>query len=881
MTIFSEYLKISLWMTPILLLALWLLPKISQRYTAKLSYFVWLVIAVRLVVPWNFTLPAETAPLHVDIPQQTMLVWTPMELPSEGEMEAKGGLQLTPGGMPETENEGIEVPSMTWTPLQVMFIIWLAGAIFSMVPTAVSTLQLKKLLRRWEKAPSPETAALYEKAAGEKRSPLAVSPALETPMAVGLFQTKIYLPHEEYTAQELEMIFRHELIHWRRKDLWYKFLLLLARSIHWFHPLVWLMAKRANRDLEISCDGEAVKEKDMAYRKAYSLMILQEAERGLQKQAALTTCFTDGKRALQERLVEIMNGKKRKKGMALVAMTLVLALSCGCLVSYGGADTGGDPLVDMAENAVLTAEQQEMVRLWAEALSIRDGKIRYDMMGEKAKTQFEAEQKAVQGEDWDFNIGGSSPWVMSYEVDEKENAAIITYTMQDSIPQCYTMKELLKFGEENGKTVVESYLTSNLYWEDGKVHPVISRSDTELDEGIWDFMYQSVVGFISQSKWSVYELENFTFDVQKIEKERLSNGMDEVRVDFALQVKHRNPFCDPDEVGYIKEAKEKGSSHYQELYDGYYVQQDANTTMQFVCQVSPKDRFIYEDTCDTDSFRLYTSDEVHPLIAYYDNETPAYLPYYSKEPNGPWYCSLLKFSDENVVQVNRKILIPDTTGRTNNGYFDFYLGYGINAEVAEDAVITLGGAGEEQKNLSGKEWLTWMQENRATLQDRSFTVIMEPAEDEKYIITAVKEGYHSAFAVEDKNMPLNQKNIPSGYPTDSKTSIAPFFNREGNVQHTGVDFSTDGKKIPVRATADGIVTQTEFDAKKGLYVRIDHENGYTTLFSHLSQVDVKVNDVVKKGDVIGITGMTGQATGIHCHYEIQLNGLSQDPKDYL
>lgn len=55
---------------------------------------------------------------------------------------------------------------------------------------------------------------------------------------------------------------------------------------------------------------------------------------------------------------------------------------------------------------------------------------------------------------------------------------MITYTMQDSEPAYYTMKELLKFGEENGKTVVAGYLTSNLYWEDGKVHhpfPVRNR----------------------------------------------------------------------------------------------------------------------------------------------------------------------------------------------------------------------------------------------------------------------------------------------------------------------------------------------------------------------------------------------------------------------
>ena len=876
MMIFSEYLKISLWMTPILLLALWLLPKISQRYTAKLSYFVWLVIAVRLVVPWNLALPAEKAPLHVDIPQQTMLIWTPMELPAEEERKAKGGLQLTPGGMPETENEGIEVPSMTWTPMQVMFIIWLAGAIFSMVPTAVSTLQLKKLLRRWEKAPSPETAAFYEKAAGEKRPPLAVSPALETPMAVGLFQTKIYLPHEEYTAQELEMIFRHELIHWRRKDLWYKFLLLLARSIHWFHPFVWLMAKRANRDLEISCDGEAVKEKDMAYRKAYSLMILQEAERGLQKQAALTTCFTDGKRALQERLVEVMNGKKRKKGMALVAMTLVLALSCGCLVSYGGADTGGDPLVDMAENAVLTAEQQEMVRLWAEALSIRDGKIRYDMMGEKAKTQFEAEQKAVQGEDWDFNIGGSSPWVMSYEVDEKENAAIITYTMQDSIPQCYTMKELLKFGEENGKTVVESYLTSNLYWEDGKVHPVVSRAGAEIDEGIWDFMYQSVIGFYSESKWNIYEIERFDFDIQSVTTEKLDDTRERVTVDFGMKMSYRNPFRNPDEAGYIEQAKETGHPYYEIFYKEYYQQQTMYEDMRFVMDIQSDAGKIYEDTVYEESILIYTKETDHPLIEDDGKYVYAYEFNYDTRPT-EWYCSFQVNPDTATMAASRNIFIQDRTGRTNNGYFAVPLGFGAGISVSADSVILLGGPGEEQKKVTPEEWKKIVAEDMHGNQ-RYYTAVFKEAADGNYEVVEAREGYWNIDVA--SNSEAEQKHVPSGYPTASRTITTPFAMQDTLRRHTGIDITASGN-LPVYATADGIILEAGFDAAKGNYVKINHLNGYTTLYAHLSKLDVKAGDQVKKGHVLGLTGKTGTAVGIHCHYEIQLNGIYQDPANYL
>ena len=867
--IFLEYLKISLWMTPILLLALLLLPKIWQRYTAKLSYFVWLVIAVRLIAPWSLTLPEERTPIQLEVPQERIVQWVPMELyqPLDEAKWKQIQEERVRAGLPEREIP-IEEKSGIKT-IDALALVWLAGAVISMLRTAVSTLQLKNLLRRWEKPPSEKTQEFYEKTAGEKRPPLAVSSVLETPMAVGVFHTKIYLPHEEYTEQELEMIFRHELIHWRRKDLWYKFLLLLARSIHWFHPLVWLMAKRANRDLEISCDGEAVKEKDMAYRKAYSLMILQEAERGLQKQAALTTCFTDGKRALQERLVEIMNGKQRKKGMALVAVTLVLALTCGCLVSYGGSDP-----VSAQTDVALVEGVRSMAETWAKALETRDGKPRYEMMSEACKAAFIEEQKGALGDDWNYVIGWSSPWVMSYEVEAKEGTAIITYTMEDSSPSQYVMKELLRFGEENGKLVVVDHFCSNIYWEDGKVHPVRSKSGVELDEGIWDFMYQSVIGYISQSKWSIYELERFDFDILNVDTQAMSDGTNQVTVDFRLHQTYRNPFRDPDDVGYIKRAKETGHPHYQILYDEYYQQQEANTALRFVCYVQQDAAVIHEDTCDPERFCLYVDDgDPHALT--FEKEYSADDSYYDETPADGWFCTLRLSIDQTHVAAQRQIIIPDTTGRTNNGYFRYDIGLPKQFEIAENAVVIVGGAGEEPRTMKKAEWINW---RKSVDRPIGYTLQFERNEAGEFIITGLREGWWKATEVTART---KQGNVPSGYPTDSREITTAFAMWHPDRQHTGLDFSTDNKNIPVRATADGIILEAGFDAKKGNYVKINHLNGYTTLYAHLSKLDVKVGDQVKKGHVLGLTGKTGTAVGIHCHYEIQLNGIYQDPANYL
>ena len=95
-----------------------------------------------------------------------------------------------------------------------------------------------------------------------------------------------------------------------------------------------------------------------------------------------------------------------------------------------------------------------------------------------------------------------------------------------------------------------------------------------------------------------------------------------------------------------------------------------------------------------------------------------------------------------------------------------------------------------------------------------------------------------------------------------------------------MDFATGGK-IPVRATADGIVTEAQYDKILGYYVKLNHLNGFTTLYGHLSKIDVAVGDSVQKGDTLGKTGQTGTATGIICHYEVQLHENYQNPENYL
>lgn len=98
--------------------------------------------------------------------------------------------------------------------------------------------------------------------------------------------------------------------------------------------------------------------------------------------------------------------------------------------------------------------------------------------------------------------------------------------------------------------------------------------------------------------------------------------------------------------------------------------------------------------------------------------------------------------------------------------------------------------------------------------------------------------------------------------------------------HAGIDFSANvGARVS--ATADGLVIGAGTDGAYGKNIRLDHGHGLVTLYGHLSRVDVKVGEQVKRGQAIGAVGNTGRSTGPHLHYEVRINGIPQDPHRFL
>lgn len=100
--------------------------------------------------------------------------------------------------------------------------------------------------------------------------------------------------------------------------------------------------------------------------------------------------------------------------------------------------------------------------------------------------------------------------------------------------------------------------------------------------------------------------------------------------------------------------------------------------------------------------------------------------------------------------------------------------------------------------------------------------------------------------------------------------------------HSGIDLvSSKYGTDYIIAFADGVVTYAGYNGSYGNVVYINHGNGYQTRYAHQKYLNVKVGDNVKKGDILGYMGTTGNSTGNHVHFEVRINGNTVDPYDYV
>lgn len=248
----TDLLIISASVSGIVLLIFALMPILDRRYSAVWKYYVWLILSVRLLIPFRLEIP--DAPIKLTTPPAGTFVSrtdtaVPIEYYSDDSYKEKG-------------NDAID--SANYAPIitvsQLVLFVWRLGAAIVLLYHIGSYIMFKRKIKHHMK---------------KKDDGVYLCGCIRTPMMIGFFKPIILLPDKACSDDELEVIMKHEMTHWKRHDIWYKLLLLLAVSVHWFNPIIHLMIRRANRDLEYSCDDIVIRGMDSEYKKNYALTILK------------------------------------------------------------------------------------------------------------------------------------------------------------------------------------------------------------------------------------------------------------------------------------------------------------------------------------------------------------------------------------------------------------------------------------------------------------------------------------------------------------------------------------------------------------------------------------------------------------------------------
>ena len=355
-TFLLNLLKTSLLGSLAILAMLVLKPLWRERYRAKTRCWLWLALAVFLLLPVDFSV--KNAPVQAAPPKDyTLFVGTDKTAIQStdnlfGDMAEKSG--QSPAQVRDTIIQrpvtNPEQKTTRYIPVTtILFYGYLAGAAAFLLYQGVSYALFRRTVRRWKRdvARADYAAMLSDTARdlGVSAPEMIVCEAISTPAVTGLLRPRLLLPHERYDVQELRYILRHELCHLKRRDMLLKLVLLAANAMHWFNPVVYLMLRQADEDIELACDSAATDGLELPERAAYSRTLLAAVQSSVRALPA-TTCFGGTVERLKRRITNVL-GAQKKRGLGIVALVLALTLTAGCAVSWGErAQKNDDPFAD-------------------------------------------------------------------------------------------------------------------------------------------------------------------------------------------------------------------------------------------------------------------------------------------------------------------------------------------------------------------------------------------------------------------------------------------------------------------------------------------------------------------------------------------------------
>ncbi len=349
---FLSFFAISISVSVIVIVVIMLTPFLSTRYASKWKYLIWIFLSLRLLVPFsgangqfamNMLSQTNTQPAS-EIEEKNTDIPTDTVIPSE-RIIVEIPVQMT---TPIAVQSGINNAGLTL--LDIVTFIWIIGSLIFVSVHFISYFQYKRQVMKKGRIIG-DIHILRQ--ISELKCELHIRRTIqaieyhkaESPMIIGFLKPVLVLPKEQYISEELFFILKHELVHLKRGDVYFKLLFVTANAVHWFNPFIWIMQKEAAIDMELSCDERVIQGASYAVRKAYTETLLSLLHNRCTKKTGLSTQFYGGKKIMKKRFKNILLKSGKKNGISILICAVILTISFGALIgcSFAKEDTGNVP----------------------------------------------------------------------------------------------------------------------------------------------------------------------------------------------------------------------------------------------------------------------------------------------------------------------------------------------------------------------------------------------------------------------------------------------------------------------------------------------------------------------------------------------------------
>lgn len=306
-------------------------PFIKYRLSKTIQYYIWIVVLVRLMIPFSFE---ESMMNKVFYDYQTSVV---KNAPSDENSSLINVQENVKNGVYTDDADHQRYLNDLF--VQYVLYVWLLGVMIALAINLIGYHRFWKHLKKANKpADNAENLILYGLSPRQKNVSLLRNPYVSTPMLLGIIKPYIIIPDLNFDEKQLKNILLHELTHLRHFDIGVKWLTMIATSIHWFNPLMYLIKKEINHACELACDEAVIRHLNAADKHSYGNTLISIVAENKYPIGVLQATMNEEMNTLKERLVAIMKYTPKSKLTMLFSTVLITAIIGGAILL--GAGTG-------------------------------------------------------------------------------------------------------------------------------------------------------------------------------------------------------------------------------------------------------------------------------------------------------------------------------------------------------------------------------------------------------------------------------------------------------------------------------------------------------------------------------------------------------------